>query len=216
MITEDQERQIHDEERLRIAVREELENQHGRKAMSIWRFLNTPFLVAMIPSIALALTPVIFSKVEADREEARYIKRIDTEILRRVDVAFRELKRMAAQGWTDDFIKANNFHSNLNEIFTHKNIRFIDPAFQKWSIKMLLTERMMLYPDSKEPNMSAALQSLNCIEDHLAEFAAIPQHKRLKEPQKELFNNTYGGLVKGFSHWFPAGAEKDRSRSCSS
>ena len=100
MLTDQEQQHIVAEERHRLAVRRQLEQKDGAERPARGRLLNTPFMVALVPSLAVVALPVIFThfqqRITQASEEVEMLRKIDVEIGTRIDNA---LYRLAS--WED-------------------------------------------------------------------------------------------------------------------
>lgn len=176
----------------------------GRPRKGLWRVLNEPFVLALLPSLALVTLPLLFSffqqKFTQAAEEDRMVRLIDVEIPTRVANALSDLDSWDDPDWgaTENY-KATIVLRTLDGISDTRTteLMYSHPELQDWSLRALLEHRRALRPDTRHPDIRAASQILVRVRH---ELTRIRMNSKTQEVH-EVVNSARESLEQAFGYW---------------
>ena len=203
MLSDQEQSRIKAEEQYRFSVREQLEKNMSDKRKETWRLINSPIIVALLPSIAVVLLPILFINWQESSvhrlEDTKQVRMLDVEISTRVENALYDLSRWRDTFWlASDSYKARIVLDTLdaNSVMPSE-VLYAYKEFEHLSLKALLSSRKALRPQSSIPDLRSASLTLAQIQK---EFATISGDTESGEVNR-IVQNAIKQLTDGFSSW---------------
>ena len=201
MLTEQEQQRIRTEENYRLEVRRQLEADRRTHRKGVWSLLNAPIMIALVPSLAIVLFPIVFTSCQqwktTQSEEINQIRMIDVEINTRVRNALYELSRWHERN-TANSIKVDIVLHTLDARSKVGRVLHVFADLKERTLMALLATRQTLRPTSET---RAASQSLDYIR---TDFSRIKLNSK-DEEINEVLAIVKERLKSGFGYWLTLG-----------
>lgn len=189
-----------------VSIQQESENQNRTVRSQFWRVLNAPFIVALIPSIAIVFVPILYSNFEASFERERFQRKIDNEIQARTKHTIRRLSTLKTKEWHTASL--SDVHEVTNAIggfaATHYSpTKGVYPELKHLPTTLLLQERPSLSVGFRGPDVNVALETLRGIELRLSNFMVQDLEYKGKNVES-LIEYVLTNLRRNLKYWVPS------------